>query len=290
MQHLIEHYFGISPDTSASLLITLFTFIIGYVITAIVFIVSRFNKRRSHRKIFIDNLQNLTKSVQKQEKAFLETIKSLDIIANSPWEYTKADFFQISVFREMSYQESFKSFFLGFENQLSFANKKLKRRAFNRVWENLSNINFWSDQAFNNFYPTLDKFNEHGLKRNYALTELRKMWEQLYSINRANLTTEHLSYIKELDLITSSFQKIPTQKRVNPFTVNRKLILPIKILNRKYIHIPGVMQFNDKASEVGTHYHEMEILLRHTRDQYKIFYYSFRNIAAVNRKIISILK
>ena len=289
MQKILENYFGIGPDTAVSLLITLFTFILGYLITAVVFTTSRYYKRRSHRKIFIANLQNLNRSVLKQEKAFLQTVKSFDIIENTPWEYTKADFFQIDVFKEMSYHESFRSFFLGFENQISCLKRKLKRRAFNRVWENLSNIKFWSEHAFNSFYPILEMYNQHGSRRNASLTDLRKMWEQFYSANPATLTEEQMKYIKELDLITSRFQKIPTNRRVYPYTVNRNLVLPIRILNRKYIHLPRVIEFNDKAGEVGTHYHEMEVLLRNTRNQYKEYYYTFRSIGRVNRKIIKIL-
>src|SRR5690348_10647946 len=113
MQKIVEKFFDISHDASASLIITLGTFILGYLITGLVFLISKYFERKSNRKIFIENLKNLSKSLKRQERAFIDTIKSFDIVKNTPWQYSKVDFFQVSVFKEMSYKENFRSFFLG---------------------------------------------------------------------------------------------------------------------------------------------------------------------------------
>ena len=293
MQEFIEKLFNISHDASASLIITLSTFILGYLITAVVFVVTRYLERKSNRKIFLDNLKSLNKSSKRQQTAFLDTVKSLDIVTNLLWEYSKVEFFQIPVFREMSYKDSFKSFFFGFENQLTFwRNKKLKRRAYNKTWENLNNIQFWSDRALNEFYPALDKYNQHGERRNMALNQLRQMWEHLFLIAKnepQRFSQDEFKYLKQLDKIIATYQKVPTNHRVLPFTTQRKLILPIRILNKKYQTLPLVRELNDKAYEVSTYYNEMELLIRHTRIQYKEYYYAFRRIQKTNEIIVKIL-
>src|SRR6185437_2931595 len=235
MQKFIEKFFNISHDASASLIITLCTFILGYLITGLVFIINRYFERRSNRKIFLDNLKSLNKSLLRQQRGFSDCIKSFDIIRNSPWIYAKIDFFQIAVFKEMSYKENFKSFFLGFENQLKIcSNKDLRRRAYNKTWENFNNIQFWSDKAFNDFYPILEKYNLFGEKRNIALNQLRQMWEHLLHACKMDPTRfigEPLEFLKSLDELIRIYQKIPTNERVMPYRTQRSLILPLRILN-----------------------------------------------------------
>jgi hypothetical protein len=294
MQKFIEKFFNISHDASASLIIALCTFILGYLITGLVFIISKYFERRSNRKIFWDNLKSLNKSLQRQQRGFFDTIKSLDIVRNSPWIYCKVDFFQIAVFKEMSYKENFKSFFLGFENQLAIcSNKVLRRRAYNKTWENLNNIQFWSDRAFNDFYPILERYNHLGDKRNNALNQLRQMWEQLLHACKTEptrFTAEQLEYFKILDKLIGIYHKTPTNERVMPYKNHRSLILPIRILNKKYQSLPFIREFNDKAMDVSHQYHEMELLIRHTRIQYKEFYYTFRGIQKTNEMIQKILE
>ncbi|MEO8110860.1 MAG: hypothetical protein ABI594_12540 [Ginsengibacter sp.] len=293
MQDFIERLFNISHDASASLIVTLTIFILGYIITATVFIISKYFERKSNRKIFLDNLKSLNKSVLRQQTAFLDTINSLNIVTNSPWEYSKVEFFQIPVFKEMSFKESLKCFFFGLENQLAFwRNKKLRRHAFNKTWENITNVQFWSDRALNDFYPILDKYNQHGERRNAALRQLREMWEQLFLFAKnepGKLSQREFEYVKLLDNTIAAYQKIPTNQRVIPYITHRKLILPIRILNRKYETLPLVANINNKAHEVSTHYHEMEIFIRNTRIQYKTYHYAFRRIQKTNEMIVDIL-
>ena len=115
------------------------------------------------------------------------------------------------------------------------------------------------------------------------------MWEQLFQNIPKNIHPEELEYLKKLDTLIATFQKIPSNERVKPYTTHRSLVLKIRILNRKYPNIPIVRQFNDKALEVSNYYHDMELLLRHTKGQYKEYYYVFRRTQKTNRKIIEIL-
>ena len=124
MQEFIEKYFKIGHDASATLIVTLIIFILGYAISAIVYILSRYFNRRSHRKMFINNLLGLNKAIKAQENGFLATLKSMNFEENTFWVYDKVDFFQLSAFREIGYKDSFKSFFYGIENMLPSCTKK----------------------------------------------------------------------------------------------------------------------------------------------------------------------
>lgn len=290
MQRLIEKYFNISHDASASLIITLLTFILGYLITATVYVLSRYFNRRANRKMFVSTLASLAKTLKAQENSFTTLLESMNFQENTLWSYSKVDFFQILTFQELGYKESYKSFFYGFESFLpSFVNKKLKRKAFNKTWSLLNNMDFWEKKALADFYPLLEKYNTHGDARNNAMNDLRIMWEKLFTVDPATISPTHLDYLKKQDGIIASFAKTPTLKRVGPYFAHRNLILKIRILNKKFRLLPFVREFNDKCMEVSSHYLNMEMLVRNTREQYKVYYHSFREFRRVTQKIIKIL-
>lgn len=290
MQQWIEKYFQIGHDAAASVLIALITFIVGYIITALVYGINRFLERRSNRKIFFHSLKGLNKSLKRQEKGFIETIDSLNVVENSPWRYSKVELFQISVFREMGYRDTFKSFFVGFENQLRCVNRNLKRKAFNKAWENVNITDFWLNKSFEDFYPTLDRYNEFGERRSQAIEKLSRIWISFFEQSRTTPSNDVESqYLKALDAIISNWQKLPTGKRVTPFNVQRSLILKIKILNKKYPYLPLITDFDQIASDASHQYHQMELIVRHFRDQFKEYRRVIRNVYRTNEKILEIL-
>jgi hypothetical protein len=315
IQQFIEHFFNISHDASATLIITITIFLFGYVVTIVAHFAKSLFNRRAIKKVFLDNLNNFNKSIKWQQKNIKKTIESLNIIQNTPWEFPGVQFYQISVFKEMTYTESFKAFFLGLENRkgvfvfmkrlrylfcrekrLLYKNStnfmKLKSHAFNKLWENLSRVNRFSERIANEFQQHLATYNEHGENRNVAINELRRLWEDNFSFTKKNhdyLSSKEFEYTKQLDFIISQFQKIPTRKRVQPYTTNRKLILPIRVLGKKFQDIQNAQIITNKALEAGHHYHEMEMLIRHFRKQYKMYLLEFNSVRRMNEKILKIL-
>jgi len=315
IQEFIERLFNISHDASATLIITITIFIFGYVFTVVAHLARSFFKRRAIKKVFLDNLNNFNKSIKWQQRNIEKTIESLNIEENTRWEFAGVQFYQISVFKEMTYTESFKAFFLGLENRKgvfvfikrlrylfsrekrllyksSTRYMKLKSHAFNKLWENLSRVNRFSERTANEFQKHLATYNEHGENRNVAVDELRKLWEDIFSFTKKNqdhMSSREFEFSRQLDFITSQFQKIPTRKRVEPYTTNRKLILPIRILGKKFQDIQNAQIITNKALEAGHHYHEMEMLIRHFLNQYKIYLLEFNSVRRMNEKILKIL-
>ena len=290
MQEIIEKFFNIGHDASATVIITLLTFILGYFITGVVFVISKYFQRRANRKMFINNLLSLDRAIKSQEKVLNSLLKDIDFVENKLGTYDKVDYFQLMLFREMSYKDCFKSFFHGFENQVSVCIKKpLKRKAFTKVWSILSNIEFWEKKMIDGYYEMFEKYNKFGTARNKALNELRQMWEHLLSVDPNTISQEHRNYLNSLAAIVINFARAPTLKRVGPYFVQRNLVLKIRILNKKYLTLPFTKEFTDKCLEVSSEYIDMEMLVRNTKHQYQLYYYTFREFSRSTKKIIKIL-
>jgi hypothetical protein len=200
------------------------------------------------------------------------------------------DYFQLINLREIGYKESFKSFFQGFENVIpQCVDKNLKRKAFNKAWSVFSNIDFWSEKALKDFYTILEKYNEYGNYRNKAITEVRKFYEELLSVDPNAIHPIQIDYLNELSDIIRKYATTPTLIRVRPYFTNRNLILKIRLLNKKYKTLPFIREFNDLCLEVSSHYIDMELLIRNTKEQYKEYYYSFREFSRLINKVIKII-
>ncbi|UAY52739.1 hypothetical protein [Ferruginibacter albus] len=303
IQTFIEKYFSVSHDISATLIVTLLTFALGFIITGIVSVISKYLTRRTVRKMFLNALISLNKTVKAQEQSLSNTIRAINFEENSQWLYQKADFYQLRAFKEIGYIQSFNSLFNGFENYLilrSKQKKNLRRHAFNKMWSILNSIEFWSQTAFEDFYKFEERYNEFGDKRNSAIEELRKAWEQIFiSATKAQLQQQlplhpaYENYLNQLNNIIVEYSKIPTIKRVGPYITNRKLILKIRILNKKAaragIALPFLHEFNDKCMVVSSHYIDMEYLARNVKIQYAEYKWSFYTFSRVIKKIAKIL-
>jgi hypothetical protein len=293
----IEKYFNISHDVSVTLFVTLTIFILGYIIKGIALTISGYLKRTSTRKMFLTTLKSLQKSVSIQDEALGRTIKTINFEKNSQWVYQKVNFFQLLAFKEIGYKESFNCFFHGFENYFAFWRckdyRELRRKAFNRSWSMFENIEFWSKKAIEDFYKYEQRYNTFGEKRNIEMDKLRKMWESIFSQSITSPT--HLNYVKELDKITSEYSKIPTIQRVSPYITNRRLILKIRILNRRYFKggltdgLTFIVDINNQCVSVSHEYIDMEYLARNVKDQYEVYKASFYSYKRYITRIVRIL-
>ena len=291
MQKVIEEFFRMdSHNDSATLMVTLCTFVTGYFLAALFFISSRYLSRKSHRKMFLYNLLSLYKSVEAQEKGFDSTKKALNFEKNTQWVYDKVDFFQIATFREMTYKESFNSFFNGFENQVTCRIKKsAKRKAFIKVWSIISNVEFWSKKSLDDFTPFAEKYNRHSDDRNAAVQELRQIWERLFSQDPNQLNSDEIEYLNGLHQIVMNYAQILTLTRRGPYITHRQLVLRMRFLNKHYSHIAMVREVSDQCMKASGIYIDMEHMMRVMKSQYQTFYLAAREFRRQTKIIIKIL-
>jgi hypothetical protein len=288
MQEFIEKLFNIGHDASATIIITILVFVLGYIITGIGRIISNFIRRAAVRKLFLENIKSLNVSIREQERIYKVMADAFYIHKDPSWDTFKVELFQIAVFKEISYKETFQAFFTGIENVFS-CKKKIKRKAFNKLWENVASAELWTNKAFNDFTPTLEKYNSYDTARAEAITTMRKAWEKAFSAGaKGQLPPNELEYYTKMGEITLDYKIIPTQERTKPFVTHRKLVLRMRILSKKYAPISN-RDLNDAAMEASYQYANMRNILNVVREQYLIYKHLLRSVHKTNDTIISIL-
>jgi hypothetical protein len=191
----------------------------------------------------------------------------------SPFEYKVGDFYNLSSFSEIGYHKTYEAHFNGIENLFKCKREK-KLELFNKSWEIIHSINEWrerSSSSLKDFEANCNRLNE---RRNDAIEEHRKLIDRLISsVNGKNIPQPIAEYIHEVDEIHINWQN--TEDRTRPDILHRRLVLPLRILNRKNTEIPLAIRMNDNLMKVTMEYQNQSNLLRSYKKQFFRYYALF---------------
>ena len=198
--------------------------------------------------------------------------------------------YHLELVNQIGYKDTFDSLFSGFENSFNkCCYTKAKTRAFMKIWETLNNIEFWENKAFHDFDSLLNRYNDYNNRRNNALENYRKMIEPIaQQVNAGRGVPERIAlYLQALDKINVVWQRC--DKRTTPYVAHKKLVIPMRILNRKFSDLPLANSINDHLLQASFYYDNMYHLLKVYRKQYAIYAASFRYNYRVTERAIRIL-
>src|SRR6185437_13321085 len=109
IQNYIEKLFGINATTSATILISLFVFIMGYLLSALVREANRFIGRKANRKALIVVLDEFIISLKNQIDAIEDQLQSFDLQNSGHWGMWGQKYYQIDVVKQIGYKTCFES-------------------------------------------------------------------------------------------------------------------------------------------------------------------------------------
>ncbi|HEY6144032.1 MAG TPA: hypothetical protein VIV55_11515 [Flavobacterium sp.] len=269
IQKFIEQLFNIDSNTSATIIITVIVFALGYIFTSLGKIISKYSIRKANRKIFIKNLESLIISLNKRREVIEIQLIHLNIKTFTVVPISKIQFFQISILNSMTYKETFECFFTGFENILySSKTSKLRSKCFIKVWENMSNIEFWENKMYEQMKPAQDEINRLNEILTKPLTEMRILYTELLSnVNNPAIKPLEKEFLIEVKSIINTWL---TQENIDHgYTVN-------EFLSKKFISLSSKYEEIQSAKKLKEH----SVLAS----------YSYGNIVRVNESIQRSLK
>lgn len=138
-----KRIFGIDANTSATIIITVLIFFLGYFLNSLAKSYSEYLIRKRVRKVFIVNLTQLEKALKNRQEILIEQVLYLETVPNKVY-MGGVHFYSIEVLREIGFKNSFECFLSGWENLISGRKSSiLKQKAFNKVWNIVSIIEYW---------------------------------------------------------------------------------------------------------------------------------------------------
>jgi hypothetical protein len=292
LQNKINEIFHIQSATSAPILISLGIFIFGLIFTELVKCIAAYNKRKTTRQIFLQGLALLSKGVERQGKAYFvlsEQIRFKGLKDKRNYTLGKVEIHQLRTLEQIGYESIFKAFFTGFEN-LSIGSNCLKMRvkAFNKIWEAIEIVRTWQEKLLNDGEVFMERLNSANSLREKAIEEyLNYVAPQLHSASRSGVNAHSIlgKYFYGIDNILINWQH--QADKGNPFVMHRSLVLPVRILDRKFSNQLDLVHTSSKhLMQASIGYQEMKKVI----STYKQVYYEQSRMFLKLAKLINISK
>jgi len=163
--------FGTGKDTTATILVTFFTFSAGILITLIFKAVEGYLNRRNHRKLARLNIINLMKEMFRQATAYKKFAEDLKIETVTP-AFKQISISSVGVLYQLGYKNLYDSFFNGIEN-IRFRNKR--RIAFSNLWSALEYLTVFHQKTFKDAREFIESEKVANDLRNKSIGETYKI-------------------------------------------------------------------------------------------------------------------
>ncbi|MBO6659169.1 MAG: hypothetical protein JJ909_00720 [Roseivirga sp.] len=249
-------------------------FIIGQLAILTSVFIKKLIERKSTRTLYRQIIKETIKKTKVQEKVFLKNIENLTFENLRLLTQNRIEYYQLEIIKEVGYQKFYSSFFSGLENIPRLFNRAKKLKAFIRSWEILNQIEFIRNQGYEKITFMGDKYNQHDLERSKVLKEFRRYTDSLaLKVNGKHFDPLTHQYLDSLFTTIGLWQQTMDRR---PHIVNRKLIVPIRILNRKHQNLNWSSEINDLLIEASYRYENMSHVLKTGRRQYSIYVASSR--------------
>ncbi|MFT4526026.1 MAG: hypothetical protein ACI85F_002188 [Bacteroidia bacterium] len=285
LQTLIRSYFNIDTGTSATILITLTVFILGFLIQWIARQIEKYLNRKNQRRNFNRTTEVLSKQIRKQAEGYFRSTETVRIDKKEEFYFAAVTLYPVRLFEDIGYQECYTAFFTGPEN-LYGAFKSRKIKPFNKIWETIYAVDKWHEKTLVQFEGFVVKYNELNDLRNLPVNSHRKFIDGLIP-EKARIQSDPSlkNYFNEVGKIHVNWQNQLERRR--PDIVHRKLVLPLRILNRKYPDLAMARKMNDNLIPASSAYENQWRHLKVYRKQLFLYFVMFKGNSILLRKCLS---
>ncbi len=287
--------YGIKNDTAATITITLFVFVTGFLINAILKNIGNYFERKKTKRIFEIALESFLKQIEKQSEAFLKSSESFTFKNEGNFVSKRIQILPLSSISEIGYKNTYEAYFLNIRSNILFVfcKKKmnLKLEAFNKIWEAIHSIEFWHNKSFENMDFFNTTYNLHNERRNDAIENYRLYFEKMMTAtkqNAQNVSQEIIDYVKKVDNITADWHNLP--KATNELVAHEKLIMPLRELNRKNQNLFLANEMNGILLKATQEFKNQQNLLATFKEQFKSSSDLFSNYHKSTLKSLKMLK
>lgn len=271
----INNIFGIKNEISVPILISLIVFITGsfgrIAVNSYINYSSRHQIRISFRNI-INEIKIKSKTKSEHVNQF---INSINIGYDGNW---KLKFTRIT-YLELAFNQDFNAIYYSFLILFKFRQKrKLRQKAFNRVWALLESLKFNENRIIKDFEDFANTFSRYETSYYKNLEELRQENEKLMhpyigkKLLKSDFTEDFFNYIIARDKIFKFWQDIDEKKRRQRMIVFENLVNPLYQLNLKNQQIELTLKQNTILLAI---IHEYEQMTNYLSVNKQIFYNHF---------------
>lgn len=265
MQKIIEHFFGVNHDVSATIILTITVFVLGYLLNGLGNLGKKYFERRSTRKMVIASLKELKPTLDELAVLLGNFVVKVKHEPQSAWSIEYFLHYHPTAIKEIGYKSCFECFFFGIENAIKF-NSIHRRKNFSNMWTLLNGVDFMEKKIVSDFDNMSEKYKSAVKAKAEALSDLGRSFREFLS-DPNNLSAEN--YISELKPILGSWFSKPETIKLDHFYTHRQLVLKTRILNRKFQNEVDTQLIEKNCLRMSYCYVQVYEIINHTVNEYK---------------------
>lgn len=204
----LSEYLGIEKNPTATIIVSLSVFVLGITVNEVLKLISRFRERRAIRELVRRNYLIFKKYLYEQSSS-LNQFGSFITLKGSPPNFNLyvKPCSALDNFKEISYSNSFKAFFVGFEN-IRFKGRINRIQAFDNLYNSLSIVKSEQEKMF----PILAGFHKEDATMTSAINlSMKEAFEAStdvsITLNEKPLDSYLKSWLKSRDEIFQAYAK-----------------------------------------------------------------------------------
>ena len=220
--------------------VPVYVLLVGFLLTGIARMVGRYVERNNYRQLFINNIRSLQTRLPLEIKNLERRVEALNPESGIRPFTPMPGIYQLSVFRDMTYRESFKAYFSGIENYFFWSadssNEQEKLTEFNTMWGIVN--------ALENYTLLMgDSVKERTVKREEANMAYRADLGNLQNavsnylrkyLDNHGRSEKQVQYYEEiLSVMKNYYSQIPPKFTESNYTY-KNLILPFQAINSRF--------------------------------------------------------
>jgi hypothetical protein len=290
INYLVESL-GIDKNTSATIVLTLLIFILGYCISWLNTAISNYKLRRNYRRIFNDVITSISQNIQFQSKLFHEAHRIANIETIGNYNFKKGTITHLDSIDKLEFRDVYNSYLTGVEN-ICLSKKKLK--SFNKIYGRISLLKTIDSNLFSETDRMNDRYHESEQKWHESIDEMRQITDALHvQLNGQHFSERFSQYIEGMDRIILAWQQLENRTKttnVKRHFVDRLLEHNRLFQNQRFQGDSIILQTNTVLLNAQHHFDNMVGTLEVLSNSFLSYHRTFRatkKILDVSMKILN---
>lgn len=279
--------FNIDNNTSATLIVTLSVFILGFIITGLSKSLIAYRYRRNYRKLFKEMIKEIADGTKKQSINFKKLIETLSIENDGYFKLKKQNINLLNNFNQIPFDTFYSAYFKGIENIC----KRKKLIAFNKTFGFTDSLSRNESQSITELNNCIINFNKYADKWNDSTENVRLSIENIrLTLDGKDVPSYIGEFFQAIDTIVFDWQKIKNRNQYH--VAYSQLIRPMLNLYDKneYNDIVKISKMLlDSLMDSEYHYQSMCRSLEFYRLLFSNFEYQYKFTNRILNKINMIL-
>ncbi|THD31916.1 MAG: hypothetical protein DI588_09970 [Flavobacterium johnsoniae] len=287
----INNTFGVSNEVSVPTFISIIVFIVGGVISYFYNLIRNYRANKNIRIIFRMILKEIINDLRIKEGQMKRFYPTVNMSHKDAWILPFVTVGYLETMFELDYSNNFSAFKRKF-----YIRKKLKYKAFHRIWAFLRDIKYLEDRLERTTGELMENFNlitEQYSDKIVAFSEFcRKHLESIdeqISPPETKIDQDILRFSQELSDIFKRDSLSNQNEGTYMQRTYKNLVMPILVLTENNKHLKVSFECNVMLQKIKVDYKAMDNLIIIYQRKFKNYYRTYRVSSRVLKVCLKIL-